>query len=84
MWKTHTHSRTACPARTSCIMTKPMDMRTVTVTSPATAIQVGELGGAGVLNLEGLWTRYEDPEPVFEEIAARFRKSGKGPSGVSA
>lgn len=40
------------------------------VTSPATAIQVGELGGAGVLNLEGLWTRYEDPEPVFEEIAA--------------
>jgi len=40
------------------------------VTSPATAIRVGELGGVGVLNLEGLWTRYEDPEPVFEEIAA--------------
>jgi IMP dehydrogenase len=27
------------------------------------------LGGAGVLNLEGLWTRYEDPEPLFDEIA---------------
>jgi IMP dehydrogenase len=40
------------------------------VTSPETAIKVGELGGAGVLNLEGLWTRYPDPEPVFEEIAA--------------
>jgi len=39
------------------------------VTSPATAIEVGRLGGVGVLNLEGLWTRYEDPEPLFEEIA---------------
>jgi IMP dehydrogenase len=38
--------------------------------SPATAIAVGELGGLGVLNLEGLWTRYSDPEPLFEEIAA--------------
>jgi IMP dehydrogenase len=37
--------------------------------SPATAIQVGRLGGLAVLNLEGLWTRYEDPEPYFEEIA---------------
>jgi IMP dehydrogenase len=39
------------------------------VTSPATAIEVGRLGGVGVLNLEGLWTRYEDPEPLFDEIA---------------
>ena len=39
------------------------------VTSPATAIEIGRLGGVGVLNLEGLWTRYEDPEPLFEEIA---------------
>ncbi|HEX2153587.1 MAG TPA: GuaB3 family IMP dehydrogenase-related protein [Acidimicrobiia bacterium] len=37
--------------------------------SPATAIQIGRLGGLGVLNLEGLWTRYDDPEPHFEEIA---------------
>ena len=40
------------------------------VTSPATAIEVGRLGGVAVLNLEGLWTRYEDPEPILEEIAA--------------
>ncbi|MGI9079425.1 MAG: GuaB3 family IMP dehydrogenase-related protein [Acidimicrobiales bacterium] len=40
------------------------------VVSPATAIEIGRLGGVGVLNLEGLWTRYEDPEPLFEEIAA--------------
>ena len=39
------------------------------VVSPATAISMGQLGGLGVLNLEGLWTRYEDPEPVFDEIA---------------
>jgi IMP dehydrogenase len=39
------------------------------VTSPATAIELGRLGGVGVLNLEGLWTRYEDPEPILAEIA---------------
>jgi IMP dehydrogenase len=38
--------------------------------SPATAIEIGRLGGLGVLNLEGLWTRYEDPETQFEEIAS--------------
>jgi IMP dehydrogenase len=37
--------------------------------SPLTAIELGRLGGLGVLNLEGLWTRYEDPMPLFEEIA---------------
>ena len=39
------------------------------VISPATAIEIGRLGGVGVLNLEGLWCRYEDPEPLLEEIA---------------
>ncbi len=49
----------------------PMD----SVMSPATAIQLGKLGGMGVLNLEGLWTRYGDPQPVLEEIAALEAKS---------
>jgi len=40
------------------------------VVSPRTAIEVGRLGGLAVLNLEGLWTRYEDPESLFEEIAS--------------
>jgi IMP dehydrogenase len=40
------------------------------VVSPDTAIEIGRLGGVGVLNLEGLWTRYEDPSPVFAEIAS--------------
>ncbi|MPZ74275.1 MAG: GuaB3 family IMP dehydrogenase-related protein [Nitriliruptorales bacterium] len=39
------------------------------VVSPRTAIELGLLGGLGVLNLEGLWTKYEDPQPVLDEIA---------------
>ena len=36
------------------------------VMSPTTAIELGKLGGLGVLNLEGLWTRYEDPTNLFD------------------
>jgi len=39
------------------------------VVSPRIAVELGRLGGLGVLNLEGLWTRYEDPDPVYQEIA---------------
>lgn len=39
------------------------------VVSPATAIRIGQLGGVAALNLEGLWTRYADPEPLLAEIA---------------
>jgi IMP dehydrogenase len=34
------------------------------------AIRIGKLGGLAVLNLEGLQTRYEDPHPIYEEIAS--------------
>lgn len=47
------------------IMAAPMD----SVMSPATAVALGRLGGLGVLDLEGLWTRYEDPQPLLDEIA---------------
>ncbi|MGH8901978.1 MAG: GuaB3 family IMP dehydrogenase-related protein [Egibacteraceae bacterium] len=40
------------------------------VTSPGTALGLAQLGGLSVLNLEGLWARYEDPEPLLDEIAA--------------
>lgn len=40
------------------------------VVSPTTAISIGQLGGLGVLNLEGLQTRYEDPDVILEEIAS--------------
>ena len=46
------------------VMASPMD----SVMSPETAIMVGRLGGIGVLDLEGLWTRYEDPTDALERI----------------
>ncbi|HRA04705.1 MAG TPA: GuaB3 family IMP dehydrogenase-related protein [Arachnia sp.] len=46
------------------IVGAPMD----SVMSPSTAIRMGQLGGLGVLNLEGLWTRYEDPQAQYERI----------------
>ena len=39
------------------------------VVSPSTAIAIGALGGVAALNLEGIWTRYADPEPLLAEIA---------------
>ncbi len=39
------------------------------VVSPESAVEIGRLGGLGVLNLEGLWTRYDDPAPFLAEIA---------------
>jgi IMP dehydrogenase len=47
------------------ILAAPMD----SVVSPATAVELGRCGGLGVLDLEGLWTRYDDPEPLLAEIA---------------
>src|SRR5438270_6673106 len=39
------------------------------VTSPKTAGIVGKLGGLAVLNLEGIWSRYEDADEQLERIA---------------
>src|ERR671934_2181340 len=39
------------------------------VVSPEVGIKLGELGGLGVLNLEGIFTRYEQPEKELERIA---------------
>lgn len=47
------------------VLAAPMD----SVMSPATAVELGRLGGLGVLDLEGLWTRYDDPESLLAEIA---------------
>jgi IMP dehydrogenase len=55
------------------VLSAPLDA----VTSPATAGVLAALGGQGVLNLEGLWTRYDDPSEVLAEIAGL-------PSGPSA
>lgn len=47
------------------VLGAPMD----SVMSPDTCIKLGKLGGLGVLNLEGLWTRHDDPEPLLEELS---------------
>ena len=54
------------------IMAAPMD----SVVSPEVAIQYGKLGGLAVLNLEGLWTRYEDPRKEFKKILDAKPESG--------
>ena len=46
------------------VLGAPMD----SVMSPTTAIMLGQLGGLGVLDLEGLWTRYDDTTAVLAEI----------------
>jgi IMP dehydrogenase len=38
--------------------------------SPRFALMMHEMGGLGVLNAEGLYTRYEDPYSVLEEITS--------------
>lgn len=47
-------------------LTSPMD----SVTSPARAVEIDGLGGLGVLDLEGVWVRHEDPAPALADVAA--------------
>jgi IMP dehydrogenase len=44
------------------------------VVSPETAGILGRLGGLAVLNLEGIWTRYEDADALLERIATLDRE----------
>jgi IMP dehydrogenase len=48
------------------------------VVSPATAIEIGKLGGLAVLNLEGLQTRFQDPDPILDEIATLPEEKATG------
>jgi IMP dehydrogenase len=48
------------------------------VASPATCIALGRLGGVGVLNLEGVWTRHEDPSPLLARIAEAAAGGDRG------
>ncbi len=47
------------------IVAAPMD----SIASPESVIAVSGLGGLAVLDLEGLWTRYEDPSRIYSQIA---------------
>src|SRR6187200_964671 len=48
------------------------------VVSPETAGILGKLGGLGVLNLEGIWTRYEDADEQLERIAQQPKELATG------
>jgi IMP dehydrogenase len=54
----------AYPFRIPCVA-HPSDA----TMSPVTAVALGRLGGLGVLNVEGLWCRYEDPSKLLEELS---------------
>lgn len=47
------------------LLAAPMD----SVVSPESAVTLAGLGVLAVLNLEGLWGRYEEPTPLLAEIA---------------
>jgi IMP dehydrogenase len=54
------------------LVTHPTDA----IVSPASAIRIGELGGLGVLNAEGLWARHENvEEKLFEVVRAAEENS---------
>jgi IMP dehydrogenase len=44
------------------------------VVSPESAGIIGRLGGLAVLNLEGIWTRYEDADDILARIASLPRE----------
>jgi IMP dehydrogenase len=59
------------------LLTHPTDA----VVSPGTAVAVGELGGLGVLNAEGLWARHAEPEKALAEVAQRAAEDPAGALG---
>ena len=56
------------------IMAAAMDA----IVSPATAVLMDQMGGLGVLNLEGLYTRYDDPHSMLEEILSASQQEVTG------
>src|SRR5215211_4752572 len=54
------------------LVTSPSDA----VVSPETSVGVDRAGGLGVLNAEGLWTRYEDPLPVYRKLREAAGQAG--------
>ncbi len=61
------------------LMVAPSDA----VVAPSTAALADKLGGLAVLNGEGLWTRYEDPEPVLAGIVEAAGDGTGDPLAVS-
>lgn len=43
------------------------------VVDPTFAVAMHRAGGLAVLNLEGVWTKYDDPRSILEEVASASR-----------
>jgi IMP dehydrogenase len=52
------------------LVTHPTDA----VVSPAMAVRIGELGGLGVLNAEGLWARHEGVDTLLLQLRSAMEK----------
>ena len=48
------------------------------IVSPSFAVEMSRLGGLAVMNLEGVQTRYDDPDEVLEQIAAASQEEVTG------
>ncbi|WP_018682723.1 GuaB3 family IMP dehydrogenase-related protein [Actinokineospora enzanensis] len=55
------------------LVTHPTDA----IVSPGTAVAVGELGGLGVLNAEGLWARHENVEDALLRLVTAAEKGAE-------
>jgi IMP dehydrogenase len=55
------------------LLTHPTDA----IVSPATAVRIGELGGLGVLNAEGLWGRHADVDKLLFRLSTAMKESGE-------
>ena len=56
------------------------------IVSPATAVEIERLGGLAVLDGEGLWARYDDPDAELADARRRHRATLQrvySPAGVA-
>ena len=61
------------------LVTHPTDA----IVSPATAIRVGELGGLGVLNAEGLWARHDNVEDKLFQVVRAAEEDGDPDAAIT-
>ena len=61
------------------LVTHPTDA----VVSPKTAVRIGELGGLGVLNAEGLWARHENVEEKLAQVVRAAEEDGDPDAAIS-
>lgn len=61
------------------LVTHPTDA----IVSPSTAITIGELGGLGVLNAEGLWARHDNVEERLADVVRAAEEDGDPEAAIA-